>query len=109
LIEKYRLKAKGYNLDKLITRIAEITKVSPDEIFRLFKGCKKNSGKKHLVLLGSGKAWNISRPVSANAEMIPIVHYLCGSQGEGDCREKFVHDWIRLDGYIEESPFYSQN
>jgi chromosomal replication initiation ATPase DnaA len=31
--EKYRFKARGYDLDPLIKRVTEITKVSPEEIF----------------------------------------------------------------------------
>jgi REP element-mobilizing transposase RayT len=56
----------------------------------------QDGGKKHSVLLGNGKAWNISKPVGANDETLPIGDYLRGSQGEGDCREKCIHDLMKL-------------
>ena len=63
---------------------------------RLLKRYKKDNGKKHSLLLGDGQAWDISKPVGANAETVAIVDYVCGSQGEGDCREKCIYDLIRL-------------
>jgi len=39
--EKYQLRAKGYNLDKLIKRVAVITELKPDQIIDGIRDAKK--------------------------------------------------------------------
>ncbi len=53
--EKYRLKAKGYDLDKLITRISEITQVTPDAILDSLRDTKRTTARSILCYWATEK------------------------------------------------------
>ena len=42
---KYRIKAEGYDLDKLISRVAEITQISPTEILDTVRDRKRTQAR----------------------------------------------------------------
>jgi hypothetical protein len=43
--EKYQFKAKGYNLNRLIKRVAEITELSPDQILDTIRDAKRTKAR----------------------------------------------------------------
>lgn len=53
--EKYQLKAKGYDLDKLITRIAEMTQVTPDEMLDSMRDAKRTAARSILCYWATEK------------------------------------------------------
>ena len=55
LIKKYRLKAKGYDLDKLITRISEITQVTADAILDSLRDAKRTAARSILCYWATEK------------------------------------------------------
>lgn len=53
--EKYRLKAKGYDLDKLITRVTEITQVTPDAILDSLRDARRTAARSILCYWATEK------------------------------------------------------
>lgn len=53
--EKYRLKAKGYDLDKLITRVADIIQVTPDAILDSLRDAKRTAARSILCYWATEK------------------------------------------------------
>lgn len=53
--EKYRLKAKGYNLEKLIKRVAEITHLTPEQITDGVRDAKRTKARSILCYWATEK------------------------------------------------------
>lgn len=53
--EKYQLKAKGYNLKKLIKRVAEITHLTPDQITDGIRDAKRTKARSILCYWATEK------------------------------------------------------
>jgi len=53
--EGYRLRARGYNLDKVIKRVAEITQVTPDEILDSLRDAKRIKARSILCYWATAK------------------------------------------------------
>ncbi len=65
--EKYRLKASGYDLDKLINRVAKITQVTPDEIFDSLRDSKRTKARSILCYWATEK---LGTPQSQLAQLL---------------------------------------
>lgn len=65
--EKYRLKARGYDLDQLIQRIAEITNVTPSEILDSLRDAKRTSARSILCYWATEK---LGTPQNQLAQML---------------------------------------
>lgn len=65
--EKYRLKAKGYDLGQLIKRVAEITQVSPEEIFDSLRDANRTKARSILCYWATEK---FGTPQSQLAQML---------------------------------------
>jgi len=53
--EGYRLRATGYDLDKLVKRVANITQVTPDELFDSFRDAKRTEARSILCYWATEK------------------------------------------------------
>ncbi len=53
--EKYWLQARGYNLDKLIRRVAEITQLTPDDILDSLRDAKRTEARSILCYWATEK------------------------------------------------------
>ncbi len=65
--EKYRLKARGYDLDKLIRRVAEITQLTPDEILDSLRDAKRTKARGILCYWATQK---LGTPQSQLAQLL---------------------------------------
>lgn len=65
--EKYRLKARGYDLDKLINRVAKITQVTPDEILDSLRDSKRIKARSILCYWATEK---LGTPQSRLAQLL---------------------------------------
>lgn len=53
--DKYRLKAEGYNMDKLLIRVAEITKLTPEQILDSVRDIKRTRARSILCFWATDK------------------------------------------------------
>ena len=65
--EGYRLRARGYNLDTLIKRVAEITRVTPDEILDSLRDAKRTKARSILCYRATEK---LGTPQSQLAQLL---------------------------------------
>jgi putative transposase len=65
--EEYRLKAKGYNLDKLVKRVAEITQITPEEILDSIRDAKRTKARSILCYWATEK---LETPQSQLAQLL---------------------------------------
>jgi putative transposase len=83
--ETYRLRARGYNLDGLIKRVAEITQVTPDEILDSLRDAKRTKARSVLCYWAAEK---LGIPQSQLAQLLKrtqsTITYAV-RRGEGDC------------------------
>jgi REP element-mobilizing transposase RayT len=65
--EAYRLRSRGYNLETLIKRVAEITRVTPDEILDFLRDAKRTKARSILCYWATEK---LGTPQSQLAQML---------------------------------------
>ena len=65
--EGYRLQARGYNLDTLIKRVAQITQVTPEEIFDSLRDAKRIKARSILCYWATEK---LGTPQSQLAQLL---------------------------------------
>ena len=89
--EKYLLEAKGYNLNNLIERAAELTQLTPDQVTEGIRDAK-DKGKKHFMLLGDGETGSISKSVGTDVKSDTIGYCLRSEKGKRYSRRQLIPD-----------------